>query len=77
MPIEPVVVPLLHLNDTLADAADYLLIESFRSWTAVPSLERSSDTLQSFGALLAYTLLLAAVAFWVFRRRDIAGATGE
>ncbi len=75
--IEPVVVPLLHLNDTLADAADYLLIESFRSWTAVPNAERSSDTLQGFGALLAYTVLLAGVAFWVFRRRDVAGAAGD
>ncbi|MCY4582251.1 MAG: ABC transporter permease subunit [Chloroflexi bacterium] len=75
--VESIVAPLLHFNDTLGDVADYLLIQGFRSWTAVPTGEPSSDTLQSFAAILGYTLFLFAGAFWIFKRRDISGAMGD
>ena len=75
--VESLVGPLLHLDETLADVADYLLIESFRSWTAMPDAGGSSDTLEGLIPILAYTVLLVAAALWVFRRRDIGGAIGD
>ena len=75
--VESLVGPLLHLNETLANVADYLLIESFRSWTAIPDAGGSSDTLEGLIPILAYTVLLVAAALWVFRRRDIGGAIGD
>ena len=75
--VESILAPLLHLNDTLADVADYLLIQGFRAWTAVPVAEGSSDTLESFVAILAYTVALVAATSWMFRRRDVAGAMGD
>ena len=75
--VESLAAPLLHLNDTLADVADYLLIESFRSWTAMPGVGGSSDALQGLATILAYTAVLSAAAFWVFGRRDIGGAIGD
>ncbi len=75
--VELLIAPLLHLNDTLADVADYLLIESFRSWTAMPGIDGSSDELQGLIPIVAYTVLLVAAALWVFSRRDIGGAIGD
>ena len=74
---ESTVAPLLHLNDTLSNVADYLLIQSFRSWTSAPLAEDSSNATQDFVVILAYTVLLIAAASWVFRRRDIGGAMGD
>ena len=75
--VELLVAPLLHLNDTLADVADYLLIESFRSWTAMPDVGGSSDALEGLIPVVAYTVLLVAASLWVFRSRDIGGAMGD
>ena len=75
--VESIVAPLLNLNDTLANVADYLLIQGFRSWTAVPVGGPSSDAVQAFVVILAYTVLLLAAAFWIFRHRDIGGAMGD
>ncbi len=74
---ESIASPLLQLNDTLAGVADHLLVESFRSWTAVPVTGPFADTLQGFLAILAYTVVLVAAASWVFQRRDIGGALGD
>ena len=52
------------------------LVEVEISGNGVPSEQMSSDTLQAFLILLAYTAALAAAAFLVFQRRDITGAKG-
>ena len=52
------------------------LVEVEISRNGVPSEQMTSDTLQAFLILLAYTAVLAAAAFIVFQRRDIAGAKG-
>lgn len=75
--VESILATLLRLNDTLADVADYLLIQAFLSWTTVPSELDSSETLGVFVAILAYTVMLIAATVWVFDRRDIGGASGD
>ncbi len=75
--VETIAAPILRLNNTLARIEDYLLIQSFRSWTAVPLVEDTSDLLRAFVVILAYTALFIAIAAWVFKRRDIGGATGD
>ena len=75
--VESVVAPLLQLNDTLGNIADYLLIQSFRTWTAMPAAEETSDSVLAFVVILAYTALFVAATAWIFRQRDISGATGE
>ena len=86
--VESIVSPLLNLNDTLANVTDFLLIASVNTWTAVSfveveissggaPVERTSDALQAFLVILVYTAVLLAAAFWLFMRRDIAGARGD
>ena len=86
--VESIVSPLLNLNDTLANVTDYLLIASVNTWTAVSfvevevpnggaPVEQTSDALQAFLVILVYTAVLLAAAFWLFMRRDIAGARGD
>ena len=75
--VESIVAPLLRLSDTLASATDYLLIQSFRSWTAVPTSESSPDALHSSLVILGYTVCLIAASYWIFMRSDVGGATGD
>ena len=84
--VESIVAPILNINDTLAKVTDYLLIESVNTWTSVSfvdvevngaAAEQTSDALQAFLVILAYTVVLGAAAFWIFMRRDIAGARGD
>ena len=75
--VESIAAPALRLNDTLARIEDYLLIQSFRSWTAVPLVGDTSDLLRVFVVILAYTALFIAITAWVVKRRDIGGATGD
>ena len=75
--VESVVAPLLQLNDTLGNISDYLLIQSFRTWTAMPAAEETSDSVLAFVVILAYTALFVAATAWIFGQRDISGATGE
>jgi len=75
--LESIVGPLLHLSDTLAEVMDYLLIQSFRFWTAAPDLNHSSDAVRAFVVILAYTVFLVAGTSWIFKRRDIRGAIGD
>ena len=35
------------------------------------------EALQGFLVSLAYIVILSGLAFWIFQRRDIAGAKGE
>ena len=75
--VDTTVAPLLNLHDTLAKVADYPLIQNFRSWTAVPTMEDASDALRAFVVILAYTAIFVVVTSWVFHRRDIGGAVGD
>ena len=52
------------------------LVEVEISGSGAPSEQMTSDTMQAFLILLAYTVALAAAAFLVFQRRDITGAKG-
>ena len=84
--VETILSPVLNLNDTLANVNDYLLIASVNIWTAVSFIEvevngvsggQSSDALRAFLVILVYTAVLLAASFWLFMRRDIAGARGD
>ena len=75
--VESILATLLRLNDTLADVADYLLIQAFLSWTTIPSELNSSETLGVFVAILGYAIILVAATAWVFKQRDIGGAIGD
>ena len=75
--VESIAAPLLQLNDTLTEATGFLLIQSFRSWTDAPIARETSDALQSFIVILAYTVLFVAATSWIFKRRDIGGAMGD
>ena len=74
--VESIVAPVLRLSDTFAGATDYLLIQSFRSWTEVPAVG-GSDLLQAFVVILAYTVFFVVATTWIFRRRDVVGAVGD
>ena len=86
--VELIVAPILRLNDSLARIADYLLGQIVDAWIARGSVSISVSTdgtaaermppepLQAFFVILAYIAVLAAAAFWVFQRRDVAGAKG-
>ena len=41
------------------------------------STANTTDTLQAFFVILAYTVVFVAAALWLFQRRDVAGAKGE
>ncbi len=84
--VEAILSPLLNLNDTLSNVTNYLLVASVNTWNAAPlvdvevnsvSGEQSSDALQAFLVILVYTAVLLAASFWLFMRRDIAGARGD
>ena len=86
--VELIVAPILRLNDSLATVADYLLGQIVSTWVARGSVSVSisvdgavaermpPEPLQAFFVILAYIVVLAAAAFWVFQRRDVAGAKG-
>ena len=86
--IELIFVPLLRNFEWFENISDALLGTNVDKWmqvslvevkisgSGVPSEQMTSDTLQAFLILLAYTAALAAAAFLVFQRRDITGAKG-
>ena len=73
--------------DWFSNVTDYLLGANTTAWmteTGVVTTEGGlfsvSDppvALHAFLVLLAYTLVLGVAAFWLFQRRDVAGARGE
>ncbi len=86
--VEAILSPILNLNDTLSNVTDYLLVASVNTWNATalvevevsdggPPVEQSSDALQAFLVILVYTAVLLAASFYIFMRRDIAGARGD
>ena len=85
--IELIATPLLGLNETLEKVTDFIIGSNVNEWmeSAFVTVEvngsggvgEQPDTLWAFLVILAYTVVLAGVAFWIFQRRDIAGARGE
>ena len=86
--VELIVSPILQLISWLENVPDYLIGNNVNLWmseAAAVGTEVTRDgvvlaqpgTLHAFLVLLAYILVLGAVAFWLFLRRDIAGAKGE
>jgi ABC-type transport system involved in multi-copper enzyme maturation permease subunit len=85
--IELIASPLLNITSWGENIADFLLGNNVNEWmqSAVVEVEISDassaanqpDTLQAFLVILAYTAVLCAAAFWIFLRRDIAGARGD
>lgn len=80
--VELIFVPILSswLNG-FKDVADYLLGPNVAAWlgTSVPQIwigERP-DTVYAPLVLMGYILVVGAATFWLFRRKDVAGATGS
>ncbi len=85
--IESIAAPILNVTSWGQKIADFLLGNNVNEWIAsaavtvevngVSSTANQPDALQAFLVILAYTVIICIVAFWVFLRRDIAGAKGE
>ena len=85
--VELIATPLLQLNERLERITDFILGSNVSDWmeSAFIAVEvngsggaaEQPDALQAFVVILAYIVVLSAVVFWIFQRRDIAGARGE
>jgi len=62
------------------NVADFLLVRNISAWTGGGgggfSVGTLPDETHAAVLLILYTLVFAAIAFWTFERRDVAGATG-
>jgi len=62
-----------------ANVAEYLPVHSISAWsggTGFGGPAAPADLAKAGFVLIAYTLVLGALAFWTFHRRDVQGATG-
>jgi ABC-2 type transport system permease protein len=62
-----------------ANVAEYLPVHSISAWsgsTGFGGPAAPADLAHAGFVLVAYTLGLGALAFWIFHRRDVQGATG-
>ena len=81
--IESILVGVLFNFDWFERVAEFLIGPAGYGWMGLPGGMTFSypaelpDAAQSFVVLLGYVLILSAAAFWLFQRRDIAGARGE
>jgi ABC-2 type transport system permease protein len=62
------------------NVADYLLVRNISGWTGgaggFPSAAALPDQTHAIVVLAVYSLTLGGIAFWLFERRDVQGATG-
>jgi ABC-2 type transport system permease protein len=62
------------------NVADFMLVRNISAWTGAaggfPGTGALPDATQAIIVLGVYTLILGGVAFWLFERRDVQGATG-
>ena len=76
------------LFDWFSNVTDLLLGPSVTSWITETGIRTTgegamfpvndpSSQLHAFFVITAYTIILGAAAFWLFQRKDIAGARGE
>lgn len=78
---EQLIVALLsNLFSWFQNVADFFLVRNISAWTGgaggFPGSAPLPDATQAIIVLAAYTLVLGGVAFWLFERRDVQGATG-
>ncbi|MPZ24478.1 MAG: ABC transporter permease subunit [Dehalococcoidia bacterium] len=78
---EQIIVGLLSgLFNWFQDVADFLLVRNIMAWAGGSSFGMPAmggpPLLQTFLILAIYTLLLMGSAFWLIRKRDVAGASG-
>ena len=62
-----------------ANVAEYLPVHSIAAWSGGSGFggpAAPADLAHAGFVLVAYTLGLGALAFWIFHRRDVQGATG-
>ena len=63
-----------------SQVADFFLVRNISAWTGgagnAPTAGALPDETHAFLVMAAYTLALCALAFWLFEKRDVAGATG-
>ena len=77
--------PILAINDSFQKINEGLLNRNVIEWMFAGNTQaaetlgagRNPDTLQGFLVILAYIVVFAAAAFWLFLRRDITGAKGS
>ena len=75
----PILSPLL---DGFKDVANYMLGPNVAAWlgTSVPQVSgfgERPDTVHALLVLMGYIVVVGAATFWLFRRKDVAGATGS
>ena len=61
------------------NVADYLPVHNIAAWTGGSGFggpAAPADLAHAGFVLVGYTLALSALAFWIFHRRDVQGATG-
>ena len=85
--IELIVAPILNVTSWGREIADFLLGNNVSEWiesaavtveiNGASSAADQPEAIQAFVVILGYTLIFCAAAFWVFLRRDVAGAKGE
>ena len=87
--VESILVQILGgLFEWFSNVTDFLLGPSVTSWMtetgvrttgegAMFPLSDPSSQLHAFFVVMAYVIILGAAAFWLFLRKDIAGARGE
>ena len=81
--IESILVGALFNFDWFERVAEFLIGPAGYGWMGIPGGMTFSypaelpDATQSFFVLLGYILILGGAAFWLFQRRDVAGAKGE
>jgi ABC-2 type transport system permease protein len=62
------------------NVADFFLVRNISAWTGAaggfPGAGTLPDATQAIVVLGVYTLVFVGIAYWLFERRDVAGATG-
>ena len=83
---EQIVVALLFNFDWFEKVADFILGRAVDGWLSGegglsvqlgPALGELPDALHGSLVMLGYIVILGALTFWLFQRRDIAGAKGD
>ena len=84
--VERIVVAILFNFDWFREVADFILGRAVDGWMSSEgglsiqlgaSAGELPDALHGFLVMLGYVLILGALTFWLFLRRDIAGAKGD